>query len=54
MKKRILGINPEAKVEIYNPKEIDLQEELLINTTYDYVVDAVDTVTADRYCCLDP
>ena len=45
MKKRILEINPEAKVEIYNPKEIDLQEELLINTTYDYVVDAVDTVS---------
>ena len=45
MKKRILAINPEAKVEIYNPKEIDLQEELLINTTYDYVVDAVDTVS---------
>ena len=45
MKKRVLEINPEAKVEIYNPKEIDLQEELLINTTYDYVVDAVDTVS---------
>lgn len=45
MKTRILEINPEAKVEIYNPKEMEIQEELLIDTTYNYVVDAVDTVS---------
>lgn len=45
MKTRILEINPEANIEIYNPKEMEIQEELLIDTTYNYVVDAVDTVS---------
>ena len=44
MKKRILEINPDLNVETYNPKEIDFDEEDIIDESYDYVVDAVDTV----------
>ena len=44
MKERILEINPKANVEIFNPKELDFEEQDLINNTYSYVVDAVDTV----------
>ena len=44
MRKRILEINPKANVEIFNPKELDFEEQDLINNTYSYVVDAVDTV----------
>ncbi len=46
MEKRMLSINPEVKVDVYsmfylpgNADEIDL-------TQYDYVIDAIDTVTA--------
>ena len=44
MKERILEINPKANVEIFNPKELDFEEQDLINNTYSYVVDAVDNV----------
>ena len=44
MKERILEINPKANVEIFNPKELDFEEQNLINNTYSYVVDAVDTI----------
>ena len=44
MRKRILEINPKANVEIFNPKELDFEEQDLIDNTYSYVVDAVDTV----------
>lgn len=44
MKQRILEINPKANVEIYNPKTLDFDEEELIDGTYSYVIDAVDTV----------
>ncbi|MCI8383404.1 MAG: tRNA threonylcarbamoyladenosine dehydratase [Clostridia bacterium] len=43
MKQRILDINPELKVEIYEAQEIENEEEL-IDPTLSYVVDAVDTV----------
>ncbi len=46
MRKRILEINPEAEVEthqlFYMP---DLSDELIKND-YDYIIDAIDTVTA--------
>ena len=41
MKKRILEINPNCNVEIYSNIE---NEENLINDTYTYVIDAVDTI----------
>lgn len=44
MKERVLEINSKANVEIFNPKELDFEEQDLINNTYSYVVDAVDTV----------
>lgn len=44
MKKRILEINPKASVEIYNPKNLDFEEQELIDDSFSYVIDAVDTV----------
>ena len=44
-KERILEINPNAKVEIYQQFFMPDSEEILDNTI-DYIVDAVDTVTA--------
>lgn len=44
-KQRILEINPKAKVEIY--QEFFLPEtEGILDTTIDYIVDAIDTITA--------
>lgn len=45
MKERILSINPNVKVEAYIPDDIQGGEEILIDNTITYVVDAVDTVT---------
>ena len=44
MKERILSINPQLKVEIYMAQEIEEGEENIINNSFDYIVDAVDTV----------
>ena len=44
-KERILEINPNAKVEIYQQFFMPDSEKILDNTV-DYIVDAVDTVTA--------
>lgn len=46
MKERILDINLDAKVEIYEPKDIKDGEENLIDSSFSYVVDAIDTMTA--------
>ncbi len=43
MKERILKINPEMKVDIYDASDLEKEEDL-INKNIDYVVDAVDTV----------
>ncbi len=45
MKERILDINPNAKVEAYRPNEIDGGETNLLNSSFTYVVDAIDTMT---------
>lgn len=45
MKERILFINPEATVEAYMAQEIEEGEETIIDETFSYVVDSVDTVT---------
>lgn len=44
MKNRILEINPAANVEIYNPKDLTFEEQELINDSFSYVIDAVDTI----------
>ena len=44
MKKRILEINPQANIEIYNSKHLDFEEQDLIDESFSYVIDAVDTV----------
>lgn len=44
MKERILEINKKANVEIYSPKELKFEEQNLIDESYSYVIDAVDTV----------
>lgn len=44
MKERILEINPEAKVDIYMANEL-VNEEDIMNTSFSYIVDAVDTIT---------
>ena len=45
MKERILSINPKVNVENYIPQDIEHGEEILIDDSIDYVVDAVDTIT---------
>ena len=44
MRERLLEINPDALITVYNPKELDFSEEELITESYDYVVDSCDTV----------
>ena len=46
MKERILDINPEAQVNVYKCFYLPETRDLFDFTKYDYVVDAVDTVTA--------
>ena len=46
MKERILDINPNAKVEIYEPKDIEGGEENLVDESFSYIVDSIDTMTA--------
>ena len=44
MKERILDINPNAIVETYRPEEIEGQESSIVDSTFTYVVDAIDTM----------
>lgn len=44
MKQRILDINPELRVDIYMAQEILKGEESLIDGSFSYIIDAVDTV----------
>lgn len=46
MKDHILSINPEAKVEIHNAFFLPENQDVFNLETCDYVVDAIDTVTA--------
>lgn len=46
MRERILDINPECRVEVYRCFYLPETQEEFDFTRYDYVVDAVDTVTA--------
>ncbi len=45
MRQRILDINPDANVEIYRGNEFENGEENLIDSSFSYVIDAIDTVT---------
>ena len=44
MKERILDINPEAIVETYRPEEIEGEESSIVDSSFTYVVDAIDTM----------
>ena len=44
MKERILDINPNAIVETYRPEEIEGAESSIVDSTFTYVVDAIDTM----------
>lgn len=46
MKERILDINPNAIVETYKPDEIEGGEINIIDDSYTYIVDAIDTMTS--------
>lgn len=46
MRERILAINPAAKVEIHQTFYLPGRADELLRKDYDYVVDAIDTVTA--------
>ncbi|MDI9481763.1 MAG: tRNA threonylcarbamoyladenosine dehydratase [Bacillota bacterium] len=46
MRERILEINPNAQVTVYNEFYLPGSSDKLIQDDYDYIVDAVDTVTA--------
>lgn len=46
MKARVLEINPACKVTIYQEKYLPETAEHLLKSDYDYVVDAIDMVTA--------
>lgn len=46
MRERILDINPRAEIEVYQEFYMPGQAEALLRPDYDYVIDAVDTVTA--------
>ena len=46
MKERILEINPNANVEIYQEFYMPNSENKILDKTIDYVVDSIDTVTA--------
>lgn len=45
MKERILEINPQAEVEVYQRFYLPETADELIHSDYDYIVDAIDTVT---------
>lgn len=49
MKQRILDINPNAEVETYKIFYMPDCEEKILNNSINYVVDAIDTVTAKIY-----
>lgn len=44
-KERILEINPNAIVDIYQVDTLEMPEEEIIDSSFTYVVDAVDTIT---------
>ena len=44
MKERILDINPNAVVEAYRPDEIEGGETGIVDSTFAYIVDAIDTM----------
>jgi len=46
MRERIIDINPRAQVEIYQEFYQAEKSDILIKNDYDYIVDAIDTVTS--------
>lgn len=46
MRERILSINPYAEVDVYHMEYNNQNSQMLIKTDYDYVIDAIDTISA--------
>ena len=46
MKERILEINPKAEVEVYQKFYLPENADEMLHDDYDYIIDAIDTVTA--------
>lgn len=46
MKDRLLDINPNVKVDVFKEKYSKLNREILIDKSYDYIVDAIDLITS--------
>ncbi len=46
MRERVLDINPEAEVTVHQEFYLPDTKEWLVSKDYDYIVDAIDTVTA--------
>lgn len=44
MKERIQDINTDITVEIYRPEDIEGEESSIIDSTFSYVIDAIDTM----------
>lgn len=49
MKQRILDINPEANIQIYKTFYMPDYKENILDSSINYIVDAIDTVTAKIY-----
>ena len=47
MKDRILEINPKITVDAIKPEKLNSNEEDLIDESFDYVVDAIDTLSSE-------
>ena len=45
MKDRVLEINPNAKVDIYQVEKMSFPEENILDNTFSYIVDTVDTIS---------
>jgi len=46
MRDRVLAINPRVEVEIYQRFYLPGQGEEMVRANYDYIIDAIDTITA--------
>lgn len=53
MKERILEINPEAKVDIFKTFYMPDCKEKILDESVDYIVDAIDTVTAKVHLIME-
>ncbi|MBC8588667.1 tRNA threonylcarbamoyladenosine dehydratase [Paratissierella segnis] len=46
MKERLLDINPDLEIKVFNEKYTEETKDLLLSSDYDYVIDAIDMISA--------